>query len=90
MVGCGGACLKSHHGVGGQGKYRHMYSWSLLTRLSSPLDIPFVSVVFKIGFFLSIPGCPETCSVDQASLKLRDLLASASQVLGLKVLTTIN
>ena len=32
--------------------------------------------------------CPRTHSVDQAGLKLKDLLASASQVLGLKVLTS--
>jgi hypothetical protein len=34
------------------------------------------------------PGCPGTHSVDQAGLKLRNLPASASQVLGLKVCTT--
>jgi hypothetical protein len=33
---------------------------------------------------LSSSGCPETHSVDQAGLKLRDPLASASRVLGLK------
>jgi hypothetical protein len=37
---------------------------------------------------LCSPGCPETQSVDQASLKLRNLPASASQVLGLKACTT--
>jgi len=31
------------------------------------------------------PGCSGTCSEDQAGLKLRDLPASAIQVLGLKV-----
>jgi hypothetical protein len=34
------------------------------------------------------PGCPGTHSVDQAGLKIRDLPASASQVLGLKVCAT--
>jgi hypothetical protein len=34
------------------------------------------------------PGCPGTHFVDQASLKLRNLPASASQVLGLKACTT--
>jgi hypothetical protein len=34
---------------------------------------------------LCSPGCPGTHSVDQAGLKLRNLPASASQVLGLKV-----
>jgi hypothetical protein len=36
---------------------------------------------------LCIPGCPGTHSVDQAGLKLRDLSASTSKVLGLKVYT---
>ena len=31
------------------------------------------------------PGCPETHSVDQAGLELKNPPASASQVLGLKV-----
>ena len=35
------------------------------------------------------PGCPGTCSVDPAGLKLRDLPASASQELGLKAHATI-
>jgi hypothetical protein len=34
------------------------------------------------------PGCPGTHSVDQAGLELRNLPASASQVLGLKVCAT--
>jgi hypothetical protein len=33
---------------------------------------------------LYYPGCPETHSVDQAGLELRNPPASASQVLGLK------
>jgi hypothetical protein len=47
---------------------------------------------FVFGFFvfrdrasLYSPGCPGTHSVDQAGLELRNPLASASQVLGLKV-----
>jgi hypothetical protein len=35
-----------------------------------------------------IPGCPGTHSVDQAGLKLRNLPASGSQVLGLKACAT--
>jgi hypothetical protein len=42
---------------------------------------------FKTGFLRS-PGCPGTHFVDQAVLKLRNLPASASQVLGLKACTT--
>ena len=37
---------------------------------------------------LCSPGCPETHSVDQAGLELRNPPASASQVLGLKVCST--
>jgi hypothetical protein len=37
---------------------------------------------------LCSPGCPGTHSVDQADLKLRNLPASASQVLGLKACAT--
>jgi len=36
----------------------------------------------------SNPGCPGIHSVDQAGLELRNLPASASQVLGLKVCAT--
>jgi hypothetical protein len=51
------------------------------------LALPFVCVCFF--FFLDrvslcSPGCPGTHFVDQAGLKLRNPLASASQVLGLK------
>jgi hypothetical protein len=37
---------------------------------------------------LCSPGCPGTHSVDQAGLELRNLPASASQVLGLKACAT--
>jgi hypothetical protein len=43
---------------------------------------------FETGFLLCSPGCPGTHSVDQAGLELRNPLASASQVLGLKACTT--
>ena len=39
----------------------------------------------RLGFSMSIPGCPGTHSVYQAGLELRNPPASASQVLGLKV-----
>jgi hypothetical protein len=53
----------------------------------------FVLCFFFFFFFrdrvsLCSPGCPGTHSVDQACLKLRDLPASASQVLGLKACAT--
>jgi hypothetical protein len=40
-------------------------------------------MVFGDWFSLCIPGCPGTHSVDQAGLELRNLPASASQLLGL-------
>jgi hypothetical protein len=44
--------------------------------------------VFRDRVSLYSPGCPGTHSVDQAGLELRNPLASASQVLGLKVCAT--
>ena len=40
--------------------------------------------VFRDRVSLYSPGCPGTHFVDQAGLKLRNLPASASRVLGLK------
>jgi hypothetical protein len=57
----------------------------------------FKSFFVVVGFFVFVfvdrvslysPGCPGTHFVDQAGLELRDLPASASQVLGLKVCAT--
>jgi hypothetical protein len=50
----------------------------------------FISIFFfrdRVSLFS--PGCPGTHFVDQAGLELRNLPASASQVLGLKACTTI-
>jgi hypothetical protein len=46
--------------------------------------------LFFFFFFVSLycPGCPGTHSVDQAGLQLRNLPASASRVLALKVCAT--
>jgi hypothetical protein len=44
---------------------------------------------FRDRISLCSPGCPRTHSVDQAGLELRDLPASASRVLRLKVCATI-
>jgi hypothetical protein len=43
---------------------------------------------FRDRVSLYSPGCPGTHSVDQAGLELRNLPASASQVLGLKACAT--
>jgi hypothetical protein len=63
----------------------------------------FVFVLFGLGFFCFVlfcflfyqdrvslysPGCSGTHFVDQAGLKLRNLPASASRVLGLKACAT--
>jgi hypothetical protein len=45
-------------------------------------------LVFRDRVSLHSPGCPGTHTVDQAGLKLRNLPASASQVLGLKACAT--
>jgi hypothetical protein len=46
-------------------------------------------LIFRDRVSLCSPGCPGTHSVDQLGLECRNLPASASQVLGLKVCTTI-
>jgi hypothetical protein len=52
------------------------------------LFVVVVFVLFQDRVSLYSPGYPETHFVDQASLKLRNPPASASQVLGLKVCAT--
>jgi hypothetical protein len=58
------------------------------------LFIIFILFLFYLFIFfwdrvsLYSPGCPGTHSVDQAGLELRNLPASASQVLGLKAWAT--
>jgi hypothetical protein len=44
--------------------------------------------MFRDRVSLCSPGCPGTHFVDQAGLELRNLPASASRVLGLKVCAT--
>ena len=50
--------------------------------------IIIIITVFQDRVSLCTLGCPGTHSVDQAGLEPRNLSASASQVLGLKVCTT--
>jgi hypothetical protein len=52
------------------------------------LFVLFCFFVFRDRVSLCSPGCPGTHFVDQAGLKLRNLPASASQVLELKVCAT--
>jgi hypothetical protein len=46
-------------------------------------------LIFRDRVSLCNPGCPGTHAVDQAGLELRNLPASASQVLGLKECATM-
>jgi hypothetical protein len=48
----------------------------------------YLSLVFRDRVSLYSPGCPGTHFVDQAGLELRNLPASASQMLGLKAYAT--
>jgi hypothetical protein len=48
----------------------------------------FIFLVFRDRVSLCSPGCPGTHFVDQAGLELRNLPASASQVLGSKACAT--
>jgi hypothetical protein len=48
----------------------------------------FLFLVFRDRVSLCSPGSPGTHFVDQAGLELRNIPASASQVLGLKVCAT--
>jgi hypothetical protein len=81
----GGTCLCFQH-VGGRGK---QISFS-----SSFFKILIIVIILLLFWFcqdrvsLCSPGCPGTHSVDQAGLKLRNLPASASQVLGVKACAT--
>jgi hypothetical protein len=64
--------------------YRHLGEWD--TAPKPPNIIFFFDPFFFFWDRVSLysPGCPGTYFVDQAGLKLRNLPASASQVLGLK------
>jgi hypothetical protein len=52
-------------------------------------DLIYLFFGFRDRVSLCSPGCPGTHSVDQAFLELRNLPASASQVLGLKACATM-
>jgi hypothetical protein len=72
--------------------------WHLLGTAATPaphntgyffFGFVFVFWIFRDRVSLCIPGCPGTHAVDQVGLKLRNPLASASQVLGLKACATM-
>ena len=61
---------------------KHFY---LLSHLQNTrVHLLFLNLFFQDRVSLYSPDCPGTHSVDQAGLELRNLPASASQVLGLK------
>jgi hypothetical protein len=60
----------------------------LLLSFFLPFFLSFFLSVFQDRVSLCSPGFPESHSVDQAGLELRNLPASASQVLGLKACAT--
>ena len=76
--------------------FSFLFSFLSFPFLSFPfLSFPFLSfpflflkVVFRDRISLCSSGCPGTHFVDQAGLKLRNLPASASRVLGLKACAT--
>jgi hypothetical protein len=55
--------------------------------LCQSMCVHMLFLVFRDRVSLYSPGCPGTHFVDQAGLELRNLLASASRVLGLKACT---
>jgi hypothetical protein len=79
------------------------YGWCLWVQRQSasqfllPIHTTNKKLTLSLFFFFSVfwdrvsprsPGCPRTHFVDQADLKLRNLSASASHVLGSKACTT--
>jgi hypothetical protein len=78
------------------GNVEHVFVYLLaVVCISSPVtsfffffSFLFSCLVFRGKVFLNGPGCPGTHSVDQADLELRNLPASASQLLGLKACGT--
>jgi hypothetical protein len=69
------------------GSFKHIYTFLIFNfYLFICLFIYFF--VFRDKVSLYSPGCPGTHLVDQAGLELRNLPASASQMLGLKACAT--
>jgi hypothetical protein len=66
-----------------------LFVWLVVLFLFLFFVFVFVFVfVFRDRVSLCSPGCPGTHSVEQAGLELRNLPASASQVLGLQACAT--
>jgi hypothetical protein len=65
-----------------------LFSYHAISSIVLFFLLLFIYLVFQDRVSLYSPGCPGTHSVDQAGLELRNLPASASQVLELKACAT--
>jgi hypothetical protein len=88
-----GGSIKSGSLRDGKSKYCAWRGPELYSQWLLGSEQPLIPINVTFFFFwdrvsLYSPGCPGTHFVDQAGLELRNLPASASQVLGLKVCTT--
>ena len=63
-------------------------SFKTVLRVSVDAAVFGLFLVFQDRISLYSPSCPETHSVGQAGLELRNLPASASQIQGLKACAT--
>jgi hypothetical protein len=64
------------------------FSFPFFSFLFFSFFLYFILFFFQDRVSLCSPGCPGTHIVDQAGLELRNLPASASQILGLKACAT--
>jgi hypothetical protein len=70
------------------GTYTYMQQNTHIQKIKEIDCFCFCFLFFRDRVSLYSPGCPGTHFVDQTGLKLRNLPASASRVLGLKVCAT--
>jgi hypothetical protein len=84
-------CKRNVEGIGGEVNWKvngFFWVFGLVWFGLAWFGLVWFGLVFQDRVSLYSPGCPGTHSVDQAGLELRNLPASASQVLGLKVCAT--
>jgi hypothetical protein len=85
VQGCIGRCSETLS----QKKKKDSLSFKRLLVDENSFFVCFLFLFFRDRVSLYSPGCPGTHSVDQDGLELRNLPASASQVLGLKACATM-